>query len=172
MVKSEKARLGTVGGKLTGAGTMDLPLEVDNGPDLDNLGVESPEAETMNLRDIPMADNGEGRDSAEQTPASEQSLFVSDDSAEDGSSRIQRHQDTEGKHEPAPNDPEDGVEDKKKMALNTTYDGFSIYGRILCLVVKRRGVTKGKDRGGGTGQAMMEEWIASTQLAEGQLMEG
>jgi len=57
------------------------------------------------------------------------------------------------------------------MLLNTTYDGFSIYGRILCLVVKRRGTGKGKELVGGAGQAMMEEWIASTQIAEGQMMD-
>lgn len=172
IVKSEKTRLGIVGGKLTGAGTVDLPLEVDNAPELENLGVESPEEEPTNLRDIPMADHGEGSNSAEHSPASEQSLFVSDDSAEDGSSRIQRHQDARSKHEPTSIDPENSADDKKKMLLHTTYDGFAIYGRILCLVVKRRGVSKGKDRGGGSGQAMMEEWIASTQLVEGQLMEG
>lgn len=147
-------------------------MEVENGPELENLGVESPEEPPTNLRDIPMADHGEGKDSAQHSPASEQSLFIPDDSAEDGSSRIRRHQDAQTKRELTSIDPEDGTDDKKKMLLNTSYDGFAIYGRILCLVVKRRGVTKGKDRGGGTGQAMMEEWIASTQLAEGQLMEG
>ena len=151
---------------------MDLPLEVENEPELENFGVESPEEQPTNLRDIPMADHGEGKDSAQHSPASEQSLFISDDSAEDGSSRIKRHPDPRGQREPTSIDPEDGADDKKKMLLNTSYDGFAIYGRILCLVVKRRGVTKGKDRAGGTGQAMMEEWIASTQLAEGQLMEG
>ncbi len=58
---------------------------------------------------------------------------------------------------------------KKKMALDTIYDGFSIYGRILCLVVKRLGVVKGQGREGqgqghGQGKARMEEWIASTQV--------
>jgi hypothetical protein len=50
------------------------------------------------------------------------------------------------------------------MALSTSYDGFSIYGRILCLVVKRKGMVKGKQPAAGAGQAMMEEWIASTQV--------
>ena len=62
-------------------------------------------------------------------------------------------------------------DDKKKMGMNTTYDGFSIYGKILCLVVKRRGGARGRDNrsmgladsGAGGGQAMMEEWISSTQ---------
>ena len=63
-------------------------------------------------------------------------------------------------------------DDKKKAAFNTTYDGYSIYGRILCLIVKRKG-QKGKSAvGGGAGQAMMEEWITSTQaLEEGGMMD-
>lgn len=147
-------------------------MEFDNEPDLENVGVESPTDQSTNLRDIPMADHGEGSNSAEHSPASEQSLFISDDSAEDSPSRIQRRRGARSKHEPTLIDPEHNADDKKKMLLNTTYHGFAIYGRILCLVVKRRGGTKGKDRAGGTGQAMMEEWIASTQLGEGQLMEG
>ena len=61
-------------------------------------------------------------------------------------------------------------DDKKKLAMDTTYEGFSIYGRILCLVVKRKGLVKGKVITGGTGQAMMENFITSTQAAkEGQI---
>ncbi|OAR05872.1 hypothetical protein LLEC1_04536 [Akanthomyces lecanii] len=64
----------------------------------------------------------------------------------------------------------DGEEDKKKMAMDVSYDGFAIYGRVLCLVVKRReGGTKSKSSsasGGNTatGQAKMENWITSTQM--------
>ncbi|MCJ1471962.1 hypothetical protein MMC13_000605 [Lambiella insularis] len=64
-----------------------------------------------------------------------------------------------------------GGDDKKKMTMNTSYDGFRIYGRILCLVVKRKGISKGKQLVGGAGQAMMEDWITSTQMAQGQMME-
>jgi hypothetical protein len=69
-------------------------------------------------------------------------------------------------------------DDKKKMAMDISYEGFAIYGRVLCLVVKRLG--DGAGRGGTSaapssnkaqtgrpgGQAMMENWIASTQLPE------
>ena len=58
------------------------------------------------------------------------------------------------------------ADDKKKMDMRTTYDGYSIYGRILCLIVKRRGdgivmAASGKKQAGG--QASMENWISSTQ---------
>ncbi|RYP74013.1 hypothetical protein DL770_007676 [Monosporascus sp. CRB-9-2] len=82
-----------------------------------------------------------------------------------------------------------GGDDKKKLAMDISYEGFSIYGRVLCLVVKRRdgGTTKvtgsssgqvasgaGGGRGGSTsikagggGQAMMENFIISTQVPAG-----
>ncbi|KAI9733080.1 MAG: hypothetical protein M1834_003626 [Cirrosporium novae-zelandiae] len=57
--------------------------------------------------------------------------------------------------------------DEKKKGMKTIYDGFAIYGRILCLVVKRTGGSRsiggpGSSQGGG--KAMMEEWITSTQV--------
>lgn len=74
-------------------------------------------------------------------------------------------------------------DDKKKLAMDISYEGFAIYGRVLCLVVKRRegigGMGKGKgaaaapaERGGKAGrqaavpggQAVMENWITSTQM--------
>ena len=62
-------------------------------------------------------------------------------------------------------------DDKKKLALNTSYDGFSIYGRILCLVVKRKGK---KSQPSGIvvgGSQMMEHWVGTQALAEGGLDE-
>lgn len=58
---------------------------------------------------------------------------------------------------------EEETDDKKKMAMNTTYNGFSIYGRVLCLIIKRID-KKGKHPAVVGGQAMMEDWIVSTQL--------
>lgn len=67
-----------------------------------------------------------------------------------------RRKDTEAEATAEPAD------DKKKMAMDVSYEGFSIYGRVLCLVVKRRD-NKGKRSAGGS-QAMMEEWITATQM--------
>lgn len=83
----------------------------------------------------------------------------------------------------------DEEDDKKKLAMDISYEGFSIYGRVLCLVVKRRdgsigsgpqpagrgskpaAATSGhatKPGGGGSGgQAMMENFIMSTQVPAG-----
>lgn len=55
------------------------------------------------------------------------------------------------------------ADDKKKLGLNTSYDGFSIYGRILCLVVKRRGGRK--PTSAASSQAILETWV-STQAVK------
>jgi hypothetical protein len=64
-------------------------------------------------------------------------------------------------------DLEDGGEDDKKIGPKTTYDGFSIYGRVLCLVVKRRGAASMSAKHASS-QQMMESWV-STQAAQGDL---
>lgn len=90
---------------------------------------------------------------------------------------------------------DDDSRKKKKLAMDVIYEGFAIYGRVLCLVVKRRGgPVRGRGSGGGTqttlsasmssgragnasagtepvkpgGQAAMENWIASTQMPSAQ----
>ncbi|RMD43897.1 hypothetical protein DV735_g1248, partial [Chaetothyriales sp. CBS 134920] len=56
----------------------------------------------------------------------------------------------------------DGFGDKKKLGFNTVYDGYSIWGFVLCLLVERKGsaVQKAKQ---GHAQALMEEWISTQQ---------
>lgn len=145
----------------------------------------------INLDDIPEAGPQDANDN-DKAPAfsprrnkrqrhdTDESLFVHSSSGLEDSygfqtqripplKRSKRSKDAE-----TPKDaPEDSVaeEDKKKLSMNTSYDGFSIYGRILCLVVKRKG---GKSVGSGSGAApassgqhMMENWV-STQAAQDQ----
>lgn len=72
---------------------------------------------------------------------------------------------------------DDDDDKKKKMAIDISFEGFAIYGRVLCLVVKKREGAL-RTAGAGTaraaaseaagskpaGQAMMENWISSTQM--------
>ncbi|KAK3987724.1 hypothetical protein QBC44DRAFT_115417 [Cladorrhinum sp. PSN332] len=103
-------------------------------------------------------------DSDEDEEGEEDGLFV--DSGDDAPPPTKRRKD----QEPAADNDKDN--DKKKTAMDISYEGFAIYGRVLCLVVKRR---EGKGKavvgragvsGGGKpeGQAMMENWISSTQV--------
>ncbi|KAG6004715.1 hypothetical protein E4U21_000806 [Claviceps maximensis] len=71
-------------------------------------------------------------------------------------------------------DASDGEEDddKKKLAMDVSYEGFAIYGRVLCLVVRRRGnkipQRLRQDGIAPEGQANMENWITSTQIPVGE----
>ena len=170
--KSEKPRLGTTKGRLTGAGTQDVPVEVDDGGAGPMIRDESQEETETAFGNIPPAE-AERFDGAAQRAGrgGDDSLFVSEGSEDEGFQTQKTSRSRTVKEESVQLGQGDGEDEKKKMALNITYDGFTIYGRILCLVVKRRGNARGKELAGGAGQAMMEEWIASTQVGEGQMMD-
>ncbi len=163
--KTEKGRLGTTDGRLTG--TRDAPVEVGEGA-LGLVTEESEESGGVRMADIPSA---VGNEAVSRAPLakeeSQEGLFVSDDSDEGDFGA----QETNQGEKPVGEEGDGREDDKKKLGMDTTYDGFSIYGRILCLVVKRRGTAKGKEITGGAGQAMMEDWITSTQMHEGQMMD-
>jgi hypothetical protein len=166
--RESKKKLQSNSNKLTGD-TNDAPIEVEDGPVI--LREESDE-EGLNLDDLPEAEDD-----------IEESLFVEEESGprrskrprastQASSSPMSSSSAFEPLVEPLPKrrrdkdavPAEEEGDDKKKMAMNTSYDGFSIYGRVLCLVVKRRD-KKGKGPAGLTGgQAMMEDWITSTQM--------
>jgi hypothetical protein len=57
-----------------------------------------------------------------------------------------------------------GDDDTKKLGLKTMYDGFAIYGKILCLIVKRTSAPS-NGKAGASSQVMMENWV-STQVAQ------
>lgn len=162
---------GTNGGKLTGSGTMDVPVEITDEWGADLVREESQEGKALNLEDIPIAEGENEENISNQERAEEEELFISDGPVGQYSETNKTSRSMQAKPLATSIGSDINEDDKKKMALTTTYDGFSIYGRILCLVVKRRGVAKGKEPTGGSGQAMMEEWIASTQIGEGPMMD-
>lgn len=170
-VKSEKARLGAKEGRLTGPGTRDIPVEIGDDGGADLTREESQEENETSLMDIPAAqDDVRDSESSQESGRDEQDLFIADEAqVEDARARRASRSRREKRAPPVIDDVVE--DDKMKMALNTTYDGFSIYGRILCLVVRRRRVTEGKEFAGGARQAMMEEWIASSQMGEGPMMD-
>ncbi|KAI9872828.1 MAG: hypothetical protein M1830_001148 [Pleopsidium flavum] len=166
--KDEGGKIKSNSGKMTG--TTDVPIEVQD----DTVPVVREESEEqegkVDLEEIPAAEDipeievhHESRQKRRRRRS--EGLFLSDDSdfqtQKMPPSKRNKH---DGKPDATIGETGDDKDDKKKMALSTAYDGFSIYGRILCLVVKRRGTVKGKQPAAGAGQAMMEEWIASTQV--------
>ena len=167
--KSEKSRLGTTKGRLTASGTKDLPMELGDEEDPPIIREESLDEDNIAFADIPIAGDApaDGNSGGPQQEGGH-TLFLSDESENETiGTRPQRA----GAFKEESLDVGAAEDDKKKLGLNTMYDGFSIYGRILCLVVKRRGTARGKDMAGAAGQAMMEEWISSTQAVEGQIMD-
>ena len=164
--REPKKKLQSNSKKLTGD-TNDTPIEVEEGP---TILREETEEDGLNLNDLPEIEDD-----------IEDSLFVEEDTglrrskrsrAPTATSPPESSPDIEYLAEPLSKRRKDkevipGEEvddDKKKMAMDTFYDGFSIYGRVLCLVVKRKD-KKGKGPAGlAGGQAMMEEWITSTQI--------
>lgn len=199
--KSEKPRLGTAEGKMTGE-TREVPVVVGGDEEGDGAVVIREEEDEgkneLRLGGIPATANNDdagGKDvdaerdgqvtkkrrrqtsqeeDAQDDDDEEEGLFLSDDSASsDPCFQTQTPPGSKREKPAATTSPtanvEGGTEDeKKKLALNTTYDGYAIYGRILCLIVKRRGVVRGKEVVTGTGQAVMEEWVRSTQVGAGE----
>jgi len=154
---ANKAPIRSTSSKLTGwlnEGDSDSTriLQEDNDDDDD----------VVELHSIPAATTA---NTADRSDVDADGLFVNSD-------------EEEGAHEPANEltstrrrrdgvDIADGEDDKKKMALDTSYDGFSIYGRTLCLVVKRKGqkAAPAESSAHTGGSQMMENWV-STQAAQ------
>lgn len=150
------------------------PIDVDDtAPEI--LREEDDEVSLDNIPELPPADTADAGQSKRRRSSSADD--ESDAEFEDGSDsdvesipgsappskRVRRDEDLSG----------DGEPDKKKMAMDISYEGFAIYGRVLCLVIKRRDAAPGRAAGTtsagekGTGQAVMENWISSTQVPVG-----
>lgn len=151
---TEKPKIKSNSGKLTGwlsGGTTDAPIDLDAQPGPILIGDD--DNEDVDLSAIPQApqkmndQSGMDIDDAVTLPSDDEDddagLFVAEDGSED----------------------ENGRDDKKKLAMKTRYDGFSIYGKMLCLIVKRRGASTALKTSPGSGQATMENWV-STQVAQ------
>ena len=117
--------------KLTG--TADAPVDVEAQETESRVAAEEEEPE-INLRNIP-----------ENIP----------DEPESSSTRLGKR-----KREDTREEEEAGLSDEKKPGFHTTYDGFSILGWILCLIIARRDRSTSKT-GSESNQALMEEWICT-----------
>lgn len=143
---------------------------------------EEDDDEAIILGDIPEAggDNSQARRSTRnkrrRRDASEAAVPVSDASDTDDSFQFESAPSTKRAktYEPSLSDVDQGddgselEDDKKKLGINTSYDGFSIYGRILCLVVKRKGSRNPASGSGAiSSQHMLENWVSTQAAAEG-----
>lgn len=153
--KEKKDRIKSNSGKLTGwleMGTDEEPVTIRE---------ESDEEGGPRLQDLPEVEH-DAEGNVRRKKTTEEAIDISDDEG----FQTQGAPVKERRKPSAAQDGDRGEDDKKKLGLKTAYDGFSIYGRILCLVVKRRGA---KNRPSGAadqgGQMMLENWV-STQAAQ------
>ncbi|POS74636.1 hypothetical protein DHEL01_v206973 [Diaporthe helianthi] len=207
---TSQTKLTSNSNKLTGA-SREAPIDVDvSGQAADGTTIvreEDPDDDAVALGDIPTMDEDETRPARFGSPPSMRpskrrrgrgarlprehddysaeavaDVLISDDDGEeegvpDGDDLFRRKDATS----PAEHDAQ--RDDKKKLAMDIRYEGFSIYGRVLCLVVKKRdglttttttgrnapakaGRKTGLSAAPGGGQAVMENWITSTQMAD------
>lgn len=176
---ASKPKIRSTGNKLTGwlnsGENNTITVEDDDGVP---AGLREEGKNEPALGDIPEVTgvgNGGKRKAVGDIDSDGDPLFVSSD--DEGTFQTQRAAPTKRRRqqqkasEGEPEAEHEGDDDKKKLALNTTYDGFSIYGRILCLIVKRKGTTAAPAAAAAGnnaplgGSQMMEQWV-STQVAQ------
>ncbi|KAF4125074.1 hypothetical protein GMORB2_3913 [Geosmithia morbida] len=183
--------------KLTGE-TDDHPVDVDasvSATATTAIRQESDGEDDIRLANIPETTAGRGakrrRNSASAAAAGDDDasavdLAAASDTDTGSSSPPPKRRRDRGRADAPPgrgegDDNDDDDDEKKNMAMDVSYEGFAIYGRVLCLVVRRRdggrGSTGQRTAGGGgraaaarsnAGQASMENWIASTQMPVGE----
>ncbi|KAL1796923.1 hypothetical protein ACET3X_005463 [Alternaria dauci] len=176
----DKARIQSNSGKLTNwltAGTSGQPVVIDEDVADPIVIREEDSDEPINLADIPAAGQSgqqpkssarqrrrrtENEDAAlsNRSDSEASDLFVSEPADPHRTKAPPQTEDQDSDDEPH-------ADDKKKLGLSTSYDGFSIYGRILCLVIKRRGVRNvAGPIGANSSQAMLENWVLTQAVAE------
>ncbi|KAJ4327456.1 hypothetical protein N0V84_002109 [Fusarium piperis] len=163
--------------------TDSVPVDVDAE---DHTAVLEEDDSEIRLADIPLVETTTRRSKRQRgRPIRDDDEFEASGDDETPSA-IEIDSDTEApphkRHRARGGSSEDGAagenDDKKKLALDVSYDGFALYGQVLCLVVKKRETGRPVQHaagGGGVnargrpeGQAMMENWISSTQIPVGE----
>jgi hypothetical protein len=178
---ASKPKLKSTGSKLTGwLNNSDNPITLDGGGDVPEL-LRGDEENELELSEIPEVAGNTGKRKANIADADlDEPFFVS--SSDEETFQTQRApaakrrkqvsntkaKDTEDEEAVIGNDADD---DKKKLGLTTSYDGFSIYGRILCLIVKRKGRKAAPSimAQPAGGSQMMEQWVSTQAVQEAGL---
>jgi hypothetical protein len=181
-IAGDKPRLKSTGNKLTSwMNTKDDPITIEaDAPAPRILQEEDNEEHLIELASIPPPVTGNKRKTPD--PEEDDALFVSSSDEETFATqraaprKRRRVDDAQATDDEGPE--AGGDDDKKKLTLNTSYDGFSIYGRILCLIVTRKGQKKDSGAKGSVadtpalgGSQMMEQWVSTQAAQENALLE-
>lgn len=175
---SDKPKIESTGSKLTGwLNNSENPIRIDEDKEVPAI-LQEEDDEVVELKDIPKAskskrrksDNGENQDD-------DDALFVSSSDEEffatqrANPSKRRKRADATAEVPDDPHADEDDTDDKKKLLLDTSYDGFSIYGRILCLIVTRKSKKEPAVSALSGGSQMMEQWVSTQAAQENGLLE-
>jgi hypothetical protein len=162
----DKPRLSSNSSKLTGWLTIGqagkpviIPAEDVDVPILREEDDDAP-INLIDIPELPNANQDEGQ--ANENDA----LFVQDSDESDPAARSKPGSKRRASE---PQELNNAAEDKKKLGLKTFYDGFSIYGRVLCLVVRRRGQLI--SAAAASSQQLMENWISTQAASEGMMVD-
>ncbi|PYI05812.1 hypothetical protein BO78DRAFT_142135 [Aspergillus sclerotiicarbonarius CBS 121057] len=136
---------GTTGGKSVGG---EILIESDSDGDGDDESVE------VQMQDIPHAS-----DIHQDKGAGTKRQQHADDSPDRQRGSKRR------KDESLPQEADEDGNDKK-MRFRTNYEGFNIYGWVLCLLVTRKGDRVGTKAPEPGRQVLMEEWISTQAQAD------
>lgn len=153
--------------------TSENPIRIDEDKEVPAI-LHEEDDDVVELKDIPKASKSKKRKSVndkDREGDDDEAAFVSSSDEEffatQRANPSKRRKRTE-EPEKVPDDPpahEDEQDDKKKLFLDTSYDGFSIYGRILCLIVARKSKKEPAVSASTGGNQTMEQWV-STQAAQ------
>jgi hypothetical protein len=166
---SAKPRLQSNAKKLTdwmGGANTDTAIRVEDADEVPAVLLEE-DAEEVALSDIPEAPttNLRSKRARANDDHDDEHIFVqSEEDEEEEPTPNKRRKKTKVTDETTAQEDED----KKKLGMKTSYEGFSIYGRILCLIVKRKGVKKTAG-GNSAGTQMLENWVSTQADNEGAL---
>ncbi|KAL6904593.1 hypothetical protein GGI43DRAFT_397636 [Trichoderma evansii] len=161
------------------AETNSSPIDVDASDFAPIRIEEDSDNEGIALGDIPSANTRRQakrqRSKTVEDEDDEDGLFVSSDNEDDDDASVidvdsdtRRPKRLRGPMKPPASESEGQFHDdhKKKLAMDVSYEGFAIYGRVLCLIVKKKEAKTAQQNLGG--QAKMENWITSTQIPVGE----
>ncbi|KAJ9227577.1 hypothetical protein DTO169C6_218 [Paecilomyces variotii] len=147
---AEAKKIESNSNKLTG--TEDSPIEVRDESDAARHVIADSDGEPeLDLHDIPEASQAEEENRSKRR----RTLTVSDDPSDVQQPAVKRKR--------RQDDDDAGSEDEKKLGMITTYEGFNIWGWVLCLLVTRKGERARTNNLAPetTGQQLLEEWISS-----------
>ncbi|KAK4508083.1 hypothetical protein PRZ48_001820 [Zasmidium cellare] len=175
---SDKPKIKSTGNKLTGwLNTSDNPIRIDEDKEVPAI-LQEEDDDLVELRNIPKVGANKKRKSVNGEDQDEDdALFVSSSDEETFATqranpskrRKKTDEPVEVPDEPNPDD--EDQDDKKKLLLDTSYDGFSIYGRILCLIVTRKSKKEPAVMAQTGGSQMMEQWVSTQAAQENGLLE-